>query len=41
MKPTVSIQIESYDSETIWTEKIGLNYDNDGQASGCVLVGFL
>ena len=36
----VSVQIDDAESETLWADDIELNYDNDGQASGCVLHGW-
>jgi len=37
---TVSIQINDERTEDIWSDDIELTYDNDGQASGCVLHGW-
>jgi len=37
----VSLQIDGPDDESRWTDKeVELYYDNDAQASGCVLTGF-
>ena len=36
----VSIQINKTESEFLWSDDIELTYDNDGQASGCVLHGW-
>ena len=37
---TVSVQIDS-DDDSIYTSEVKLHYDNDCQASGCVLVGYI
>ena len=37
---TVSIQVDDTESESLWSDDIELTYDNDGQASGCVLHGW-
>lgn len=36
----VSIQINSTESESLWSDDIELTYDSDVQASGCVLHGW-
>ncbi len=36
----VSIQIDATESEALWSDDIELTYDNDGNASGCVLHGW-
>ena len=37
----VSLQIDDPLQESVWAkEEVDLHYDNDGQASGCVLVGY-
>lgn len=35
----VSLQIEGPDTKVVWSKDIELYYDNDFNASGCVLVG--
>jgi len=35
----ISLQIDGPDTESVWSDEIELHYDNNGQASGCVLVG--
>ena len=37
---TVSVQVDDTESESLWSDDIELTYDNDGQASGCVLHGW-
>ena len=37
---TVSIQIDDSESEALWSDDIELIYDNNTQASGCVLHGW-
>lgn len=37
---TVSIQVDDTASEALWSDDIELTYDNNGQASGCVLHGW-
>ncbi len=34
----VSIQVD-VNKESVWSNEVKLHYDNDGQASGCVIVG--
>ena len=36
----VSIQID-INKSSVWSDDVELHYDNDGMASGCVLVGEL
>lgn len=36
----VSIQVDDTESESLWSDDIELTYDNDGNASGCVLHGW-
>jgi len=36
----VSVQIDDVESESLWSDDIELAYDNNGQASGCVLHGW-
>ncbi|HUV85419.1 MAG TPA: hypothetical protein VMV86_06905 [Methanosarcinales archaeon] len=36
----VSIQIDDTESESLWSDDIELKYDNNCQASGCVLHGW-
>jgi len=36
----VSVQIDS-DDDSIYTAEVELHYDNDLQASGCVLLGYI
>lgn len=36
----VSIQVDDTESEALWSDDIELIYDNNGQASGCVLHGW-
>lgn len=36
----VSVQIDTEDGESIWTSEVELHYDNDTNASGCVLLGY-
>ena len=36
----VSIQVDKTTEEMHWSDDINLIYDNDGQASGCVLHGW-
>ena len=36
----VSIQIDSTKSEPLWTGDVEMTYDNNCQASGCVLHGW-
>ena len=40
---TVSVQIEwgHREDPTLWTEDIEIHYDNDCQASGCVILAWL
>ena len=35
----VSLQIDGPGAESVWADEIELCYDNNGQVSGCVLVG--
>ena len=37
---TISVQVDDTESESLWSDDIELTYDNDGQASGCVLHGW-
>lgn len=36
----VSIQVDDVDSESLWSDDINLIYDEDTDASGCVLYGW-
>ena len=36
----VSIQVDHTESEALWSDDIELTYDNEAQASGCVLHGW-
>lgn len=36
----VSIQVEDTPNKALWSDDIELTYDNNGQASGCVLHGW-
>lgn len=37
----VSIQVDKTESESLWADDIELVYDNNGQASGCVIHGWV
>jgi hypothetical protein len=39
-KILVSIQVDDTGTESLWSDDVELTYDNDGQASGCVLHGW-
>ena len=35
----VSLQIDGPQTESVWATDVEFHYDNDAQASGCVLLG--